>query len=110
MRNRMPTTIGVFPLAFLAPVAHAVATFPGPVLSMPIIDEVSGKIVKVVLEKNFFQIRHADADITIVINDKTIFTINVKEATREEALKKGHVAVVKHEGRIATRVDVPTSS
>ncbi len=109
MRNRMPTTIGVFSLAFLAPVAHAAATLPGPVLSMPFIDEASGEIVKVDLEKNYFQIRHADADMTIVINEKTIFTINGKEAKPEEALKKGHAAVVTHEGRVAIRVDVTTS-
>ena len=70
----------------------------------------SGTIRSVDLEGKSFVLGTEKGDVTLGVTQNTTFKLDGKESTMREALRTGAKAVVVHEGRIASSVDVQTKA
>lgn len=80
-------------------------------------ETIEGVIESVTLDRNEFTIevkgdQHlmGSREITIKVHDKTRYTLDGEESTRDMALKPDREAKVAHEDHLASRVDVRTAS
>ena len=90
--------VGLTPAAFTVSaqsVFHAMAD----------VETITGEIEKIDAEKKTFIVKTDELATSIMVNDKTVFTLDGKEVEMSEALKVGRTVVVVHEDRTATRVD-----
>ena len=69
-------------------------------------DRAVGAIVVVDSIENSFILASIDRMAMFGVDDSTVYTINGLPSTRSEALKPGHSAIVIHEAKVATRIDV----
>ena len=78
---------------------------------------IDGVIESVTLDRNEFTLevkgdeqRMGSTELTIKVSDKTRYTLDGEESTREMALKPDRQAKVTHENHLASQVDVRTAS
>jgi len=69
------------------------------------VETVSGEIASIDAEHHRFVIKTEQLATTIMVNDKTVFTLDGKEVEMGEALQVGRNVTVVHTDRTATRVD-----
>ncbi len=92
-----PAVLGVSPEEFMSTLQRAMA---------PAVDEAEGVIHSIVADSNQFVLRKADDQfLTLMVNEKTAYTLDGERSTREAVLKIGHNAKVTYEDGTATRVD-----
>jgi hypothetical protein len=69
-------------------------------------DRAVGAIVVVDSIENSFILASIDRMAMFGVDASTVYTINGLPSTKSEALKPGHSAIVTHEAKMATRIDV----
>lgn len=79
-------------------------------------ETVVGTIEAVTLDRNEFTLEVKSdqqlmgaKQLTIKVHDKTLYTLDGQDSTRDMALKKDREATVTHEEQLASRVDVRTA-
>jgi hypothetical protein len=74
------------------------------------VQSANGSIKSVDAERNRFVMATGDGDeeITIRVNERTQYTLDGEESTKEAALKEGHHVNVRHRNNMAIRVDATT--
>src|SRR5690349_1491442 len=68
-----------------------------------------GSIKSVDSAKKSFVIHTKDADVEIQITDSTVYTLNGKPSTFQDAVMAGRTAVVTHTSKVANKVEVVSS-
>lgn len=100
--------------AGLAIAAPASTTMYNPATAVAVDEDLEtsrGTIKSVNIEESSFVLTSAGGeDMTIRITRETKYTLDGKDSTKEEALKAGAKATVKHERNVAQSVDVLSSS
>lgn len=81
------------------------------------VQTVEGRIEQVMLDRNEFILEvksdgllMGSKEITIKVHDKTHYTLDGEDSTRDAALKPEREAKVSHEESLASRVDVRTAT
>ncbi len=91
------------PLAIPAVFEHAICPQAAVVPANPV--EVStGVIQSVDRNNNTFVLAEQDVEITLEVDENTVFLLDGVEASKDDVLQRDHRAVVTHRGELATRV------
>lgn len=74
------------------------------------VEVAEGRIVKVDAERDMFVLTTNEdgEEITLRVAERTQFTLDGEESTKEEALREGHDANVRHQNNLALRVEATT--
>lgn len=92
-----PAVLGVSPETFMSTLQRVMA---------PMVDQAEGTIHRLVPDSNQFVLRTADDNfITLMVNDKTVYTLDGEKSTREAVLKVGLHAKVAYEDGTASQID-----
>ncbi len=67
-------------------------------------ESVEGKIKSVDKEGNKFVLTVESKDMEFKVNDQTVYTLDGRRVSRDDALKAGHKATVTHADRTASNV------
>ena len=80
-----------------------------PVVANDLSSTAEGSIKSVDSGKKSFVIHTKDSDIEIQVTDTTVYTLNGKASTFQDAVMAGRIAVVSHTSKVAAKVDVTSS-
>lgn len=105
--KRLITTVSIIGLATAAPLAISGHTdIPVRTVADPGDPaQITGSISSISEDGSVFEVRTTVGVVSVKVDDKTEFTLNGKEAAKDEALKIGHEVIVFRKGDTATKVD-----
>lgn len=73
------------------------------------LEEAVGSIKSIDAEKKIFILKTSEGELKITVNEKTVYLLDGRPSTMDEAIAKDRNAMVTHEKGVATRVEVKTS-